>query len=64
MSDCFSTKQCFQCSNYIGRKKCLAFVDEIPIELFTDEFIHTKPFKGDNEIRFEPIEDLHNSNKR
>ena len=44
--------------------KCKAFPDGIPEKILTGEHDHTKPFKGDNGIRFEPIEDLTNSNKR
>ena len=44
--------------------KCKAFPKGIPEKIITGEHDHTNPFPGDNEIRFEPIEDLTNSNKR
>ena len=37
---------------------CKAYPDGIPKEIITSEHDHTKPFKGDNGIRFEPVEDL------
>ena len=49
--------QCAECKHLIGNLKCKAF-DIIPNEIFVSgKHDHTKPFKGDNGIRFEPIED-------
>ena len=36
---------------------CKAYPDGIPKEIIHSEHDHTKPFKGDNGIQFEPIED-------
>jgi len=47
--------QCIECEHYRGVLRCDAF-DEIPYEILTAEHDHTKPYKGDNGIRFEPIE--------
>ena len=43
---------------------CKAYPQGIPLPILSGEVSHTIPLKGDNEIRFEPIEDLTNSNKR
>jgi len=54
--------QCYNCKNFIGKKSvtnnkfCGAF-KSIPEEILTGEHDHTKPYKGDNGITFEPIED-------
>lgn len=49
---------CTFCKNYIsGReiRKCRAFPDGIPDEIWTGENDHTKPYKGDHGIQFEHI---------
>ncbi len=50
--------QCLDCKNLIDDEKftCKAFPDGIPDEILFNEADHTKPYKGDNGIRFEPIE--------
>ena len=62
---------CLVCNNYKGTRLieigegieedfvnfCSAFNDGIPYEILTGENDHTKPYKGDNGIQFEPIED-------
>jgi hypothetical protein len=59
MSTCV---QCFACRHFIPTGKCMAFVNnigmpgEIPIEIMTGEFVHTKPYPGDHGIRFEEID--------
>ena len=48
--------QCINCKHLLPDKKCKAFPEEIPNEIFvTGEHDHTEPFKGDNGIQFEPI---------
>ena len=37
--------------------KCKAFPDGIPEEIMIGKFDHRKKYKGDNGIRFEPIEE-------
>ena len=37
---------------------CKAFPKGIPDKILTGEHDHTKPFKGDNGILFEPLEEL------
>ena len=44
--------------------KCKAFPKGIPEEIFIlGESDHTEPFKGDNGIQFEPIEEASDSKK-
>jgi len=52
----FKRVQCSGCKHYIDNLVCGAFKKKIPNEILTGEHDHTKPYKGDNGIRFEPIE--------
>ena len=56
-----SPPQCLNCTRYNVYKNntvsCNAFPNGIPDEILDAENNHDKPFKGDNGIRFEPIED-------
>jgi hypothetical protein len=36
---------------------CEAFPDKIPTEILTGDFVHTKPYPGDNGIQFMPIDE-------
>ncbi len=62
--------QCPSCKNFFKRKKkfkCRAFKNGIPIKIVTGQFDHTKPFKNDNGIRYDPIKeykDLHKKNTK
>mgnify|MGYP006865011989 CR=1 FL=1 len=56
--------QCVDCVHLKKDLKCKAYPNGIPTEIIVGEHDHTKPFKGDGGIRFEPIEELTNSNKR
>ena len=49
--------RCIECANYHGDGKCLAFPSGIPGIILRNENDHTKPYPGDNGIRFEPIKD-------
>ena len=50
---------CIFCKHYTKNIECKAFPKGIPEEIFiTGEHDHTKPFKGDNGILFEPLEEL------
>ena len=55
--------QCFMCKNFNMKFNkneeinCLAFKGGISKEILNGEVDHTKPYKGDNGITFEPIED-------
>jgi len=57
--------QCIVCIHYnsddVVKYSCKAFPDRIPDEILEGEHDHSKPFKGDNGIRFLPIKDLTNS---
>ena len=50
------SNQCLECKNYTGLGECNAFPTGIPTEIITGEVSHTKPYKGDHGIQFEPIE--------
>jgi len=54
------TNQCPNCKYLIGTNKhlvCEAFKNGIPEKILTGEHDHTEPYKGDNGIQFEPIEE-------
>ena len=57
---------CYYCKHYIRpdrvvevmkevRRECKAF-KHIPLDIWNGRNKHTKPYKGDNGIRFKPIE--------
>ncbi len=49
--------QCMECIFlYDNLISCKAFPKGIPNEILDGKFNHNKPFKGDNGIRFEEIE--------
>ena len=49
--------QCNNCKRYQTGWRCDAFGDKkIPQAIREGEHDHTKPYEGDNGIRFEPIE--------
>ena len=45
--------ECPTCKHDRGRLKCAAFPERIPMEILTGEVSHTKPYPGDNDIRYE-----------
>jgi len=45
--------QCASCKHYREKLKCDAFPDGIPNQIISSKFDHTKPYKGDHDIRFE-----------
>tara|TARA_R110000824_G_scaffold66021_2_gene171600 strand:+ start:923 stop:1102 length:180 start_codon:yes stop_codon:yes gene_type:complete len=49
--------QCFFCKQYLDKLTCKAYAEGIPEKIYTNTHDHTKPFKGDNGIQFEPIEE-------
>ena len=57
------SEQCFMCKNFNiefnedEEINCLAFKDGVPKEILDGGHDHTKPYKGDNGIIFEPIKD-------
>ena len=51
--------QCLACRYFIPTEKftCFAFPAGIPAEVFENRHDHTRPYLGDNGIRYEPIKD-------
>lgn len=49
--------KCYFCKHHLEGKTCKAFPNGIPDVIWTNEVEHTKPYEGDNGIRFEKIED-------
>ena len=50
---------CMYCKHFNNKLKtknvCKAFPDGVPNEILLGEIKHTKPYKGDHGIQFEPI---------
>lgn len=46
--------QCQTCTHNRGNGKCTAFPEGIPVGFLTGDFDHSKPYPGDNGIRYEP----------
>lgn len=46
--------QCGRCANLtnLANRRCIAFPDGIPKEIWSNQFNHTRPYQGDNGIRF------------
>ena len=49
---------CENCRHFdaLGRPRCAAFPDGIPLPILSGEVAHDRPLPGDHGIRFEPIE--------
>lgn len=47
--------QCPVCVHYQGELKCAAFPNGIPQSIITGRRDHSKPYPGDNGIRFQPV---------
>ena len=47
---------CLNCKNRISVNTCLAFPKQIPAEILDGINNHTRAVKGDNGIRFEPMD--------
>jgi len=53
----FPIPKCVYCKHFNHLEwNCMAYTGGIPEEILTGEIDHTKPYKGDNGIQFEPIE--------
>ena len=48
---------CNGCIHLVAGGTCEAFPGGIPVKILTGQHDHRKPYKGDNGIRFEPIEE-------
>jgi len=48
---------CFECKNKQKNYKCRAFPEGIPDIILFSEIDHIKPYPGDKDIQFEPLED-------
>ena len=51
--------KCLDCKHFRQNEDnvviCDAFPNGIPLEIFTEKVDHTRPYKDDNGIQFEPI---------
>jgi hypothetical protein len=47
--------QCATCKNWTEALRCKAFPDGIPEQIKSGDHDHRKPYRGDNEIRYEEI---------
>jgi hypothetical protein len=52
--DTMQSTLCLDCKHYEGVGYCAAFPDGISEVIFTGQFDHRKPFRGDQGIRFKP----------
>ena len=61
---------CMKCKHLIVRKKvkgrfiCEAYPDRIPTEIMLGYIDHTKPYKNDQGIQFEPLDDPDEERRR
>jgi len=54
---------CLMCTHYRKDKKCNAFPEGIPHEIWVLQVFHTKPYPGDNGIKYKPLPEYDNSNE-
>ncbi len=54
----YQVPMCLICKHYRKAQRCDAFPKRIPQGILTSRFDHRKRFRGDNDIRFEPREDV------
>ena len=57
--DVLISPTCCDCkhADFIGKRKCTAFPDRIPLDIWCGNLSHNEPIKGDNGIVFEPMTD-------
>ncbi len=50
---------CLNCRHLVDLVEgtCLAFPDQIPLDILQDRIRHDRPFPGDHGLRFEPAQD-------
>ena len=49
---------CKTCANYVAGRTCLAFLKEIPDDIWYGENDHKKNVKGDHGVKYEKNEDI------
>ncbi len=54
---------CLMCVHYHKDKKCEAFPDGIPHEIWILKVLHKKPYPGDTGITFKPLPEYDSSNE-
>jgi hypothetical protein len=54
---------CLMCVHYRKDKKCEAFPDGIPHDIWVLKVLHKKPYPGDKGITFKPLPEHDNSNE-
>ena len=47
---------CSRCKHYHGNTRCNAYSEKIPTEILLGYVSHTKPYKNDQGIQFEPMD--------
>lgn len=58
MLEGFGVANCYRCKHLNQDEvSCKAFPNVIPSEILTGKLKHNRPYKDDNGIQFEPIED-------
>ena len=48
--------QCEDCERYLAGQTCEAFPDGIPQIVYSGEFVHNKPYDGDNGMLYVKID--------
>lgn len=56
-SQCFGCKHFNQPGDTTLFPNCKAFPEAIPIHVFNNKVLHTKPVAGDHGIQYEPLEE-------
>jgi len=54
---------CLMCSHYRPNKRCEAFPEGIPPDIWVMKVLHKKPYPKDNGIVFKPLLEHDNSNE-
>lgn len=53
----FFSEVCTFCRHLIGPRRCEAFPEEIPLEIWLGDDYHREPHPGDHGIQFEPVQE-------
>ena len=54
---------CLMCAHYQNNRKCVAFPEGIPQEIWILKVLHKKPYPGDKGITFKPLPAYDSSNE-